>query len=353
MKIKLALLDQDDTYLKRIVSALKTRYADDIEMYLFTDKKMAISAIENSRIDILVADSSFDIDVDAVKKKCGFAFFVDSVDVESYRDEKVVCRYQKIELIYKQILNIYAETSNYIAAVHSNDVPVKKIAFVSASGGAGCSVAAAGCALYFAQCGKKVIYVNLETFGSSDIYFSAEGQFNMSDIIFALKSKKANLLYKLQSCVKTDARGVSFISESRQALDMMEMDYDDIEKLIAEIEAMGTYDYIVMDLEWSLTAEKVNIYDLFEQIVMVGDGSQTSNVKTVRAYEALCILEQQFKKSITERMVIMYNKFSNKTCEVLNNISFKEIGGAPRYENASAEQIVSQLAQTDVYKALM
>lgn len=42
----------------------------------------------------------------------------------------------------------------------------------------------------------------------------------MSDIIFALKGRKANLAMKLQSCVKKATCGVDFFSTSQTALDI-------------------------------------------------------------------------------------------------------------------------------------
>ena len=49
----------------------------------------------------------------------------------------------------------------------------------------------------------------------------------MSDIIFSLKSKKANLAMKLESCVKQDHTGVYFYSQAKFALDMMELDKEE------------------------------------------------------------------------------------------------------------------------------
>ena len=91
------------------------------------------------------------------------------------------------------------------------------IIFSSPSGGVGTSSMAAACAVHYAMQGKKVLYLNLEKFGSADVFFSGEGQFDMSDIIYTLKSKKTNLALKLESCVKQDISGVYFYSQSKRA----------------------------------------------------------------------------------------------------------------------------------------
>lgn len=66
--------------------------------------------------------------------------------------------------------------------------------------------------------------------------------FDMSDIIFALKSKKANLAMKLESCVKQDGSGVYFYSQSKIALDMHELNSEDIMRLLSELKLYGEYD---------------------------------------------------------------------------------------------------------------
>ena len=46
MKIKLALLDSDQNYLNRIVTAFNIKYADKLEIYSFTKLESAMAALE-------------------------------------------------------------------------------------------------------------------------------------------------------------------------------------------------------------------------------------------------------------------------------------------------------------------
>ena len=58
MKIKLALLDSDQNYLNRIVTAFNIKYADKLEIYSFTKLESAMAALEPSRSDVLVASDA-------------------------------------------------------------------------------------------------------------------------------------------------------------------------------------------------------------------------------------------------------------------------------------------------------
>lgn len=196
MKIKLALLDSDQNYLNRIVTAFNIKYADKLEIYSFTKLESAMAALEPSRIDVLVASDTFVVESSALPKRCQLAYFVESADVDSVNDQRAICKFQKADLIYRQILSIYSEYAGSASGLKLGDDSCKVIAFTSPCGGVGSSTMAAACALHYAARGKRTLYLNFERFGSSDAFFAAEGQFDMSGIIFALKSKKNKPLHE-------------------------------------------------------------------------------------------------------------------------------------------------------------
>lgn len=349
MKIKLALLDKDQSYLNRIVSVFSTKYADKFEIYSFTNKDVAMASLDSSRIDVLIASDVFDIDVSVLPKRCGIAYFVDSADVDSFNDQRAICKFQKADLIYKQILSLYSEIAGSVSGLKFGDDSCKVIAFASPSGGTGSSSAAAACALRYASKGKKTLYLNLEKFGSSDLFFSGEGQFDISDIIFALKSKKANLAMKLESCVKQDQKGVCFYSAPKIALDMLELSADDKIRLISELKLSGSYSYIILDMDFGMDKDSLKILRQTHAIVWVGDGSELSNSKISRTYAALATIEQSVDSPVTNRILLIYNKFSNKTGKALADIGITNIGGAPRYEHATTQQILEQLSGMSMF----
>ena len=343
MKIKIALLDREKSYLTRMVTAFGAKYSDKLEIYSFTDPVVALDTVKNARIDVLLASDQFDVNPQNLPNRCAFAYMVDSMGFDTLKDQYAICKFQKAELIYKQILSIYSEKATSISgfAVNGNESMV--IAFCTAGGGNESGSMAVACATNLAAKGKKVLYLNLEKFGSSDTYFSGAGQFDMSDIIFALKSKKTNLHLKLESCVKQDACGVHFYSQSKIALDMMEMNTEDILHLLSTLKLMGGYDYIVLSIDCALDREMLKIYRQFQAIIMVSDGSHECNTKTERAYAALSILEQNADAPLTDRTYLVYEKNAGKADQLLDLPSLKVLGGLPRYPGANVYQVVEKL----------
>ena len=49
MKIKLAILERDTSYLNRIVSVFNTKYTDKFEVYSFTNLEVALDYLETAK----------------------------------------------------------------------------------------------------------------------------------------------------------------------------------------------------------------------------------------------------------------------------------------------------------------
>lgn len=353
MRIKLAILEKEQRYLEKIVNAFQTKYADKFEIYSFTDVEIAMHHLHTAKIDVFIADESFEIDINQIPAKCGFAYLVNVAGINERKEQTAIFRFQKLDLIYKQILNIYAEKGEGIIGNYVGEGKTKVISFMSVSGGVGSSTIAAAVAVHFSLQGKKTLYLNLEKFGATDFFFETEGLNDMSDVIYAIKSRKSNLGLKLESCVKQDKTGVYFYTQPKIALDMLEFKKDEVIYLISVLRKSANYDYIVLDMDFSMDQEMLDIYHQTNEIVWVSDGTEISNTKIYRAFTALNIMEEKTEVSITNRMALIYNKFSNKSCKVIEIDGLRNIGGIPRFENANNEQILMKLAYLEIFDKLM
>ncbi len=352
MRIKLAILEKDLGYLNRIVSVFSTKYADKFQIYSFSDVDIALSGLNSEKIDVFIANDAFDIDFDKLPKRCCFAYFVDSADIDTYNDQVTICKFQKAELIYKQILSLYSENAANISGIDLSEDSCRVVTFASPAGGVGTSTFAAAYALYLAEQKKKTLYLSFEDFGSSDLFFSGEGLFDMTDVIFSIKSKKANLSMKLESYIKQDPRGVYFYSAAKFALDMLELTHDEKMLLLAELQRTGSYDYIVVDSSFGLDKAHNELFRKSNTVVMISDGTETANLKTNRAYSAIQTMDQMAEIPITNRFALFYNKFSNKISTSIGNSEIKELGGAPVYAHATTAQILSQLVSLDIFQKI-
>lgn len=349
MKIKVAIVEQDKTYLDRIVMVFTNKLSDKIEIYSFTDLNLAVKTLEDTKIDVMLVSEAFHIDPDELPYACGFAYLVETMDVDSYNGQRTICKYQKADLIYKQILNIFSENVTAVTGlrIDEND-SVRVVGFVSPTGGVGCSTMAAATAIRATKLGKRVLYLNFDPLSAADDFFHAEGQACFSDAIYAVKSRKANTALKLESSVRQDVSGVYFYASAKSALDVQELTYEDCTYLLDVVRATGNYDEIIVDMKLSLDKDTVMFLNTMHQVVFVSDGTVIANEKLQRCYHALTIMESQLNIRMLMKSGVLYNKFSNKRCAVLTGLEMSELGGMPRIEGATTEQIVQQISMTDV-----
>lgn len=351
MKIKLALLESDSGYLGRVVPMFNNKYANELEIYSFTDVDAAMECLEEKKIDVLLASDVFKINYSLIPKRCGFAYLVESLDIDRIESHKAICKFQKGELIYKQILSIYSEhVPNITGMSNVENGAMKTIAFCSPCGGVGTSTTAAACAIALNNSGYRVLYLNAEIYGESDVYFACDGQFDFSDVIYALKSNKTNRSMKLQSTVKKDVTGVSYYSSVKVPLDMMEMNTTDYITLQSELKALGCYDYVILDMDFPKTQKDFKLFEYCNAIVVVTDGSENAETKLNKAVRAVQILDGQSDMAIQPRMWLLKNKIA--TNDIAQN-EIRVLGTFPVYQSVASAQMAKQLSLSNIYEQLI
>ncbi len=353
MKIKLCILANDVTYLNRLVAFITSRHQENFEVYSFTENELALKTIQVQKIDILLVEESCNINAKEFLDMLYVIYLVESRDVEIIDKCPAIFKYQKTELIVKSIWNFYSEVLGNMkkANKHAND-NCKVFAFASPCGGSGSSALAAASALYFAKHGKNVMYLSLEKVSSSDIYFYEEGTQTLSDMIFALKSKKTNLNLKLEACLKHDVHNISFFSQAKQILDMYELTFEEQKELINVIIESDMFDMLILDLDFSLTSEMKELYMLADKLVVSSDGSEISNHKIERIYNALIIQEQGERTSLLEHMVLIYNRFNNIVGNSQCNVALTTLGTIPVINDVTSSQIPEKISMYDLWKNL-
>lgn len=353
MKIKLAILYNDRAYLDRLAAVLSARYSEKLALYMFTDQDIAMEALTREKIDVFLADDSYTVDPNRVTGRCGFAYFVDSPEVSSKNGAPAVCKFQRAELMYKQILGLFSDTQGETSVRNFYNDSTKQLIFSSPCGGTGTSTLAAACAMHFAAAGKRSLYLSFEHFGGADMYFSAEGSFDMSDVIYTVKSGRGNLPIKLESCVRCDSRGVYYFSTAKTSLDIMELTGDEKGRLVSALMGSGHYDAIILDMDFSLAQDNLALLRQAHAVVWVTDGLPASNHKLGRAFEALQILERDRHPALPERVCMIQNKFSQELGDTTAGLGIRRAGNVPKLRHTVGESLAAALAASDTFDRIL
>lgn len=352
MKIKLAILDPSKKQLNRIAAALASKHDDMLEIYSFSDPEIALQNIRKNRIRVFLANECFTIDT-ANLEQCGFAYLSESKGSSNSNGDRTVCIFDKIEDIYKQILEIFMHAGGSLNSHSDHDGSSRVIAFCSAGGGVGASSLAAACAIRCASLHKRVLYLNLESLGDPAAFFEGEGENNLSDVFYTLKGKKNALNMKLTTTVRHDPNGVFFYAATRSARDLLELEQEELQELLNELKRRCGYDYIILDMDFGLDESAVLLYQNSDVVVMVSDGTEISNRKTERACQALEETEQKMDLFLLDRLCLLYNRGSSRTSKDAQLPDIRVLGKYPMIANATNKQVVQTLAQSGIFEQIL
>ena len=171
MKIRLALIDGDEDYRKRLSDFYIKNYHDKIEILNFS----SLDSFENNRghktIDIMLVSETIEDDLSMYSEKISIAYLSDRDLIERKNNIKTINKFKKPEKIYKEILNVLADGVN------------GDIAYKFSEGNN--------------TLGIPTLYLNFEALSSSNIFLPGEGNTGFDEIIYALKSKKQSVSLKI------------------------------------------------------------------------------------------------------------------------------------------------------------
>lgn len=353
MKIKIAVLEHDENYLSKIISVFNNKFSGKLEVFGFSNRDIALQQLSNICPDIFLFPESFLNIIDITSLQTVPLVLVESNDITEVQGCEVVSKYQKVDQIYKKILAVYSAHTNYSFISDASDVSCKTIVFTGIAGGVGTTTSALGCAFYLARMQKKVAYLDLNMVSNISTFLAGQGDYCMSDILYAIKSKKPNIGLKIESALCQDDSGISFFKEAATVLDMVEMTDEEAVLIWKELCGLEVFDYIILDMPFGLRGYPAELMSQSQCVIWVSDGSVAANAKMIKVYQAIKILEEQGNKFRAPNLSVVYNAFSSKTGNVIEDNGIKNLGGVPKVQNAAERQVVEHIANMELFKSLI
>lgn len=350
MKIRLAIVDDDRKYAERLLNYYANRYSDKLELSYFTSVELFKENLLSKNMDAVLISEHFQVDMTGVSSKMLTAYFTESLSIDSIHNVKAICKYQKPDLIYKEILRLFSEYETGGIAYRIGDANRTMIeVFMSASGGAGATCLAVAYAKRLADKGIRTLYLNLEPLPSTNHFMEGEGNGTFDDVIYALKSKKPNLTLKLESLVRQDNSGVYYFASSDNPITMQELKDEDVGLLLEELQTLGSYNRIVVDSGLDFKGRMKLMAKIAYRFAVVAEQSELSMGKLGGVSKLLHLLESSKEIDISTKLVFICNKSQeHKEVAYDGEIPIKQY--IPEYRNGTSKQIVAQLAGYPIFE---
>ncbi len=351
MLVKILLCTEDTVYAKRLMNYFDKEFGDTTDMIAFSDIEQAIS--HSTEADILIADEQFEDEIwNAIRNRsvaCLSVLLAEKL-YETSKDMPVLFKYQRADVLYKELLELYTERGNVrVSQRRVEDSGCKTYVFLSPYGGVGTTTIAKAFAKKNAIY-DKVLYLNLQPLNMAWGVQSEEK--GLDDIIMALKSRRSILPLKLQSTVMMNAEHVYTYAPSSNPLDVMELTAQDMENLLDGIKELNTYQKIVIDMGTYFSAKESALLKKADSIVCVVDNTQKDCDKLEKFRSYLEILQIKENCRLVRKMELFKNKVAAGLESEFDRLQMKVGGWSPAFKFNSSNEVVDRIAQSDSFESL-
>lgn len=302
MKIKLLIVSDDSDYVEHLSNILSEKYADTFEVIVCSSAERLKNLLAVNRFDTVLFEPSFASSMNLDSVRLPFILWDESEYVaDGYRDIRKVRKYQRISSIAGNVLENYAEVVTGVSNLSTSKAHITAV--WSPCGGVGKTTLSLAYAARKVSGGKQAVYLNLENFSSTSVYFSESGK----SISTAFERLDANVHMLLMGIRQQDSgSGITYFSGPDNYDDMNILTVDDIETLINACAAWA--EELVIDLPNYCDERIQKIFELADAVLLVCDQSGTAQVK-LRQF----INQHNVSQHIQEKSVLVNNKGSNIT----------------------------------------
>lgn len=280
MKIKLAIIDPDSHFLSKISLYYSLHHAGDLNVSTYSTVNSFASTQSLHKFDLLWVNPEMEGAEEVFQGANNLVYISESKSIVSIHHLKAICKYQKPEIIYKKLLQVYSESENSqkFGFAMGDSLGSNLILVEGLSGGVGTTSVACAICRKLSESGKNVLYFNPEAYNSTTLLFSGEGEFGLSDLLYSFKSNRGNFGLKIKSFEKHDSSGVVFFDGWNMPTDRFHTSDADIIQLLKAILELKIYDYIIFDGALSDHSQWLQLSDSASACVWVFDQSLKSDL---------------------------------------------------------------------------
>lgn len=289
MRLRLGIISKDIDYVDKLSSVLRDSYVDDFEVFIYYSLDEVIESLD------VVA-----IDEEEYKEELSFSsklivVLSNRANINELKGCYAVYKYQRIARIVSELLFEFSKTDQRPGSYKEGKANITCV--WSPSGGIGKTALSVALAVKKARDKKRVLYMNLESFSSTQVYFPEDSK-TISD---ALLDGVRNIQAFIKSLNVDSQTGVKYFSASDNYDDMNVIGREDI-KMILDAVVLDA-DEVIVDLQSVVDEKMLTVLELSDRILIVDDGSATSGHKLSEF-----INQNDLYKSYRNKMTLVLNK---------------------------------------------
>lgn len=257
-KLSVLILSDDEAFSRNAGYYFRSHYSDEIRLMFCNTEEDILEFIKNNNVNLLLSDEGFENKIPEKAERYCTLGFLKGTSGHTIKN-KSFCKYISGEELYKNIIFLCSEgAEDYWNDGNASGVPI--YSFVSVNG-CGATTLAISFAYSRVLKGEKVLFVGLDGLTDYSSLFSTYTEKGLSDIIYAVKSKNANVSMVAKSVTSKSEDGINFIDRCRLYDDINELTDEEVFGMLEKISS-DEYDVIILDVNyfiesvWKYSAER-------------------------------------------------------------------------------------------------
>jgi cellulose biosynthesis protein BcsQ len=308
------MADTDRDYMLPLEIKLVETYTDRIVLEIIDDAQYLSHLLsETPKIDVLIISDKL-YDASTISSDIGVVFKLTEDKTSIMAEGTTVKSLYKYSNIQKLFGEIEYAARQFIKTDGGHAEKTKTVLVYSALGGIGKTTMALGLCANLVNNHKKVLYVDAENL--QDFAFFLSNAECLPARASAVMSAEQDLYNGLRPYIRSD--GFDYLPPLRMSASAMDISLDVFRKFIIECKKHVAYDYIMIDTDSVFNAEKDELLQMVDRVVLlVGEGDY-SRYKTE-------LLVNNFASIDTKKYLVVCNKASPNCSERMEAYKGKTI----------------------------
>ena len=260
------IISSDDEYNISIEQRLACVLNEDVRFELISNISYLAQYLKTPHtINVLICDAGLLLSTNGIIKAEKVYVLTESATTKGGE----ISKYGGADSIIKELDESFLKKS-----ANDSTRDTKMIGVCSPIGGSGKTVSAIGICLRLSEMGKKVLYINAESFQTFRSVIDKSSAFVNSRYTYMTDEVKRSIAAQSPNVSETILRNVTkgkfdYIPQSDDILSLYQITEDKIYHMACEIRDKKIYDYIVLEYESGLTASRIPQLFECERLLMV------------------------------------------------------------------------------------
>lgn len=367
---RIGVVSKDELFLNRFLEAMRDQHAADVEPVPFLEPRQAVVAAMNFSLDLLMLDAEYAKKnyfsaLNELPRTCRVIWLAEDRLPEPLMmiDGLLWTRkYQNVDDYHSYISRIC--TGEFDSAMEPRAIRVPNLEpeeepdrpwvclFTSAAGGVGTSTAAAAFAVHCSGQDARILYLDLQTFGNTSVFFSGKSRYTLEDLILGIRRERYDPETLLRHTLIQNMGGPSYIAPCALPSNRFSMTGEEVVKLLDLVEELEPFDGIVLDIPTDASELIILPFLRATRTVLVTSGTAISNNKTDQWLQTVPTLAGVSADDAARKIRLLYNRYPKTDGVLMQRPELGKLGGLREIPNKKSKELVQFLSERTPFARL-